>query len=95
MVIALAHRKRRMKILLIGSGGREHALAWKIKKSKLCKHLYTAPGNPGTAEHGTNVAIADNDVDGLVNYAVDKKIDLVVVGPEDALCLGVVDAMEA
>ena len=84
-----------MKILLIGGGGREHALAWKIKKSKLCKHLYIAPGNPGTAEHGTNIAIADNDIDGLVNYAVDKKIDLVVVGPEDALCLGVVDAMEA
>jgi len=84
-----------MKVLLVGSGGREHALAWKLSKSKLLKHLYVAPGNPGTAEVGTNVEIADTDIDGLVNYAREKKIDLVIVGPEDPLAQGLVDALEA
>lgn len=83
-----------MKVLLVGSGGREHALAWKLSKSKLCKHLYIAPGNPGTAQFGTNVGINDNDIEGLVKYAVDKKIDFVVVGPEDPLTLGLVDKLE-
>ena len=83
-----------MKVLLVGSGGREHAIAWKLKKSKLCKHLYIAPGNPGTAQCGTNVDIKDDDIEGLVKYAVDKKIDFVIVGPEDPLALGLVDQLE-
>ncbi len=84
-----------MKVLLVGSGGREHALAWKLSQSKHCQHLYIAPGNPGTAQYGTNVSISDTDVDGLVKYAVDKKIDFVVVGPEDPLAMGLVDMLEA
>ena len=84
-----------MKVLLVGSGGREHALAWKLKKSKLLKHLYIAPGNPGTAQFGTNVDISDSDVPKLVKFAREKQIDFVVVGPEDPLALGIVDALEA
>lgn len=80
-----------MKVLLIGSGGREHALAWKLSKSKLCKHLYIAPGNPGTAQCGTNVDIADTDIPAIIKYAQSKKIDFVVVGPEDPLAQGIVD----
>jgi phosphoribosylamine--glycine ligase len=83
-----------MKVLLIGGGGREHALAWKLSKSKLCKHLYITPGNPGTAQYGTNLSIADDDVAGIVSYCKTKKIDYVVVGPEDPLVLGLVDALE-
>jgi len=82
-----------MKVLLVGSGGREHALAWKLKESRLLKHLYIAPGNPGTAQYGSNIAIADSDVAGLVKFAQEKKIDFVVVGPEDPLAAGLVDAM--
>jgi len=82
-----------MKVLLIGSGGREHALAWKLTKSKLLKHLYIAPGNPGTAQYGTNVDISDTDIDALVNFARDKKIDFVIVGPEDPLAEGLVDRL--
>jgi len=80
-----------MKVLLVGSGGREHALAWKLSKSRLCKHLYIAPGNPGTAQYGTNVDIADTDIPAIVKYAQSKKIDFVVVGPEDPLAQGIVD----
>lgn len=83
-----------MKVLLIGSGGREHALAWKLSKSKLCNHLYIAPGNPGTAQYGTNIDLSDTDVPGIVTYCKTKKIDYVVVGPEDPLSLGLVDALE-
>ena len=83
-----------MKVLLVGSGGREHALAWKLSKSKLCKHLYIAPGNPGTAQYGTNVDIRDDDVRDLVKYAKMKQIDFVVVGPEDPLAMGLVDELE-
>jgi len=83
-----------MKILLVGSGGREHALAWKLAGSKQLKQLYIAPGNPGTAEIGANVDISDSDIEGLVKFSQEKKIDLVVVGPEDPLAAGLVDAME-
>ena len=82
-----------MKVLLAGSGGREHAIAWKLSKSKLLKHLYIAPGNPGTAQFGSNVDIPDNDIPNLVNFAREKKIDLTIVGPEDPLAEGLVDAM--
>ena len=84
-----------MDVLLIGSGGREHAIAWKLKQSKQLGKLYIAPGNPGTAMCGQNVAIKDDDVPGLVDFAKTNKIGLVIVGPEDPLSLGVVDAMEA
>ncbi|MBC8172629.1 MAG: phosphoribosylamine--glycine ligase [Chitinophagales bacterium] len=80
-----------MKILLLGAGGREHALAWKICQSPQCEKLYIAPGNPGTALCGENINIAATDFDKLAACCLDKKIDMVVVGPEDALVKGVVD----
>jgi phosphoribosylamine---glycine ligase len=83
-----------MNVLLIGSGGREHALSWKLAQSKKLKNLYIAPGNPGTAQHGTNVDIDVNDIDGLVKFAKEKDISLAVVGPEDPLAAGAVDAFE-
>jgi len=84
-----------MKVLLVGSGGREHALAWKLKNSKLLKHLYIAPGNPGTAQFGTNVDISDSDITKLIKFAREKQIDFAVIGPEDPLALGLVDALDA
>ncbi len=84
-----------MKVLLIGNGGREHALAWKIAQSKELSKLYIAPGNPGTAKCGENVPIKAEDVDGLVKFAKEKKVDLAIVGPEDPLAAGAVDALEA
>ncbi len=84
-----------MDVLLIGSGGREHAIAWKLKQSAQLGKLYIAPGNAGTAQCGQNVDIADNDIPALVAFAREKKVGLVVVGPEEPLANGVVDAMEA
>ena len=72
-----------MNILLLGSGGREHALAWKIALSAKCSKLFIAPGNAGTEAVGENVAIAVDDFDNLKNFAVEKKVDMIVVGPED------------
>ena len=83
-----------MNILLIGSGGREHALAWKIKQSELCKSLFIAPGNAGTDQLGTNVPIGVEDFEKLGNFCVDRKIDLVVVGPEVPLVKGIRDYFE-
>lgn len=83
-----------MKILIVGSGGREHALAWKIAQSSLVTKLYCAPGNPGTQSVGENVPIMDSDVQGLAGFAVKQAIDLTVVGPELALTLGIVDEFE-
>lgn len=80
-----------MKLLLLGSGGRENALAWKIAQSKKVEKLYIAPGNPGTAKCGENVAIAADDFDALKNFAADKGISMVVVGPEDPLVKGIYD----
>ena len=82
-----------MRILLLGSGGREHALAWKISRSPLLTRLWTAPGNPGTALHGENVPLAADDIPAVVRFAKDNAVDLVVVGPEDPLVAGVVDAL--
>ena len=82
-----------MRILIIGSGGREHALAWKISQSPLVKEIFVAPGNGGTQEH--NVAISDGDVPALVAFAKEKNIDFVIPGPELALTLGITDAMLA
>jgi len=84
-----------MDVLLIGSGGREHAIAWKLKQSKELAKLYIAPGNAGTAQCGQNVPIKDSDVPALVDFAREKRVGLVVVGPEDPLAAGVVDALEA
>ncbi|MBI3602799.1 MAG: phosphoribosylamine--glycine ligase [Candidatus Omnitrophica bacterium] len=81
-----------MNILVIGSGGREHALCWKIKQSLKVKKLYCAPGNGGIAQVAECVAVAAEDIDGLLKFALSKKIDLTVVGPEAALVKGVVDA---
>ncbi|MGD2294513.1 MAG: phosphoribosylamine--glycine ligase [Candidatus Aminicenantes bacterium] len=83
-----------MKVLVVGSGGREHALAWKIAQSPKVQKLYTAPGNPGTKNLGENVDIDPSDVSALVEFAAKKEIDLTVVGPELPLTLGVTDAFE-
>lgn len=80
-----------MRILLLGSGGREHALAWKIAQSKKCEKLFIAPGNAGTSQLGTNVNIGVNDFDALKNFTVENHIDMVVVGPEDPLVNGIYD----
>jgi phosphoribosylamine--glycine ligase len=84
-----------MRVLLVGSGGREHALAWKIAQSPLLTKLWIAPGNPGTANLGENCAIAATAVDELVAFARQQQIDLVVVGPEAALAAGLTDACQA
>src|SRR4051794_29488756 len=85
----------RMRILLIGSGGREHALAWKIAGSPLCERLVVAPGNPGIEALGGKIGcipVAADDVPGLVSLAAQERIDLVVCGPEAALVAGAGDA---
>lgn len=84
-----------MKILVTGSGGREHALCWKIAQSKSCEKLYCAPGNGGISEIAELVDIKADDIDGLLNFAKEKKIDLTVVGPESALVAGIVDQFES
>lgn len=86
-----------MKILIIGSGGREHALAWKAAQSSQAEIVYIAPGNPGTEleDKVENVAIAVDDIQGLVKFAKEKQIDLTIVGPEAPLVAGVVDAFKA
>jgi len=83
-----------MKILLLGSGGREHALAWRMRQDDPGLELFTAPGNAGTALLGTNLALSATDLDGLMAWAVKEKPDLTVVGPEAPLCAGVVDRFE-
>jgi phosphoribosylamine--glycine ligase len=84
-----------MNVLLAGSGGREHALAWRLSQSKRMGKLYIAPGNPGTAKCGKNVDIAVDDIEGLVEFAKSHEIGLAVIGPEDPLAAGAVDAFEA
>ena len=84
-----------MKILLLGSGGREHALAWKIAQSDKCDKLYIAPGNAGTADSGENVNIGVNDFEAQKDFVVSHAIDMVVVGPEDPLVKGVYDEFKA
>ncbi|HQJ89501.1 MAG TPA: phosphoribosylamine--glycine ligase, partial [Paludibacteraceae bacterium] len=80
-----------MNILLLGSGGREHALAWKIAQSPNVSKLYIAPGNGGTASVGQNVAMKADDFDAIGKFAIEKKIDMIVVGPEDPLVKGIFD----
>ncbi len=83
-----------MKVLVIGKGGREHALVWKLARSPRAERVYCAPGNAGTAEDGVNVDIDANDFDRLVRFAKKESIGLTVVGPEEPLCLGIVDQFE-
>ena len=80
-----------MNVLIIGSGGREHALAWKISQSSKLKQLYIAPGNAGTDQLGTNLNIAPNDFVSIKKTVLDKDIKMVVIGPEDPLVKGIVD----
>jgi phosphoribosylamine--glycine ligase len=80
-----------MRILLLGSGGREHALAWKISQSSKLEKLYIAPGNAGTANVGENVNIKANDFEGIKSFCLEKQIQMVVVGPEDPLVKGIYD----
>jgi phosphoribosylamine--glycine ligase len=84
-----------MKILVIGSGGREHALTWKLRQSPHAGRIFCAPGNAGTAEIGENVAIPANDLQALVRFAKENHVDLTVVGPDDPLAAGIVDLFAA
>ncbi len=84
-----------MKVLIVGGGGREHALAWKLKLSSAVDRLFCAPGNAGTEEPADNVKIAANDIPALRSFAKENAVDLTVVGPDDPLAAGIVDAFEA
>ena len=83
-----------MKILLLGSGGREHALAWKIAQSEKCEKLYIAPGNAGTSNCGENVSMKADDFEAIKAFCVEKQINMVVVGPEDPLVKGIYDNLK-
>lgn len=84
-----------MRVLLLGAGGREHALAWKLTRSSQLEELYIAPGNAGTKQLGTNVSISVNDFEAIKEFVISKEIEMVVVGPEDPLVNGIVDFFEA
>src|SRR5881396_1444297 len=84
-----------MKILVVGSGGREHALAWKLQQSPHAERIFCAPGNAGTAEIGENVAIPTSDLQALVRFAKENRVDLTVVGPDDPLAAGIIDLFAA
>lgn len=84
-----------MNILLLGSGGREHALAWKLSQSKLCSSLYTAPGNTGTALHGTNLPFTVTDFESIRKSCIDYQVNLLIVGPEEPLVKGIVDYLRS
>ncbi len=83
-----------MKVLVIGKGGREHALCWRLNQSPVVWGLFCAPGNPGTGQHAKSVAIDPKDIAALASFARDERIDLTVVGPEDPLALGIVDEFQ-
>lgn len=84
-----------MRVLVVGSGGREHALCWALAASPLCDALYCAPGNPGIAEEATCVPVSATDIDGILTLCAAERIDFVVVGPEAPLVAGLVDRLEA
>jgi phosphoribosylamine--glycine ligase len=84
-----------VRILLVGGGGREHALAWKMAQSPLVEHMWAAPGNPGIARHARCLDLTVDDAAGLAGFAVDHDVDLVVVGPEQPLVAGLADALRA
>jgi len=83
-----------MRVLVIGSGGREHALVWKINQSPKVEKIFCAPGNAGTSEFADNIPIAADDIEGLLQFAMKKEIGLTVVGPEQPLVMGIVDRFE-
>ena len=83
-----------MKVLVIGKGGREHAIAWKLSQSARISQLLCAPGNAGTSKIASNVPIPETDVDGLLSLATQHSIDFTVVGPEDPLAEGIVDTFQ-
>lgn len=91
LVLFLRQTTHNMTILILGSGGREHTFAWKIAQSPLCETLYVAPGNSGTAQIATNIEIKVTDFKAIKDLVISKKIDMVVVGPEDPLVLGIHD----
>jgi phosphoribosylamine--glycine ligase len=84
-----------MKVLLLGSGGREHALAWKIAQSSILDELFIAPGNAGTKKHGKNIDLSPTDFDGIKEFVVAQQIDMVIVGPEEPLVNGIYDYFQA
>ncbi len=84
-----------MNILILGSGGREHAFSWKIAQSEKCTNLFIAPGNAGTQSLGTNINLNVNDFEGIKKLVISEKIDLVIVGPEDPLVNGIRDYFES
>jgi phosphoribosylamine--glycine ligase len=84
-----------MKVLLLGSGGREHALAWKIAQSSILDELFIAPGNAGTKKHGKNVDLSPTDFDGIKEFVIAQQIDMVIVGPEEPLVNGIYDYFQA
>lgn len=88
-------RSENLNVLILGYGSREHALGWKVAQSPRVQHIFFAPGNAGTAEIGTNIPISDEDTDALVRFALETQIDLTIVGTNDPLALGVVDAFQA
>jgi len=83
-----------MRVLVIGGGGREHAIVWKLAQSDRLEKIFCAPGNAGTALHGENISVKDTDIDGLLNLVKNKNIDLTVVGPEVPLMSGIVDRFQ-
>ncbi|MFT4970167.1 MAG: phosphoribosylamine--glycine ligase, partial [Chitinophagales bacterium] len=84
-----------MNILILGSGGREHAFAWKLKQSPLCSSLFVAPGNGGTQEVAINVALNPSDFKGVKDFVLAESINMIVVGPEVPLVEGIYDYFEA
>ena len=80
-----------MNVLVLGSGGREHALSWKIAQSSLCEKLFIAPGNAGTSQVGENVNISVTDFESIKTFVIENEIDMLVVGPEDPLVKGIYD----
>src|SRR5437016_14452862 len=84
-----------MKILVIGGGGREHALAWKLKQSSSVDRMFCAPGNAGTAAIAENVAVSATDLAQMLRFAKENDVDLTVVGPDDPLARGIVDLFNA
>src|SRR5438105_12783975 len=84
-----------MKILVIGNGGREHALAWKLRQSPHADRIFCAPGNAGTSQIAENVPIRASDLPGLVGFAKQNRVDLTVVGPDDPLAAGIIDLFAA
>src|SRR5215471_1511440 len=84
-----------MKVLVVGGGGREHALAWKLSRSPGVSSIYVAPGNAGTQTLAKNVPLQPTDLEGLLRFAESEQIDFTVVGPDDPLALGIVDRFRA